>query len=262
MTRFQTSSNIISDAMPDEFDLAIVCAVWNGERVLGSLLDSYRPQASPRVQFLVIDAASTDATMAIVAKNRDIVQDCISEPDAGIYDAWNKAIARSSARFISFIGADDRIAPGAVQALLSAIDDGGANVDLIAGFNIMTHGAVPSRLIPSRFSVNALTWKMPLAQLMSAHSRRWLTEADGFDASYKSSGDYELLIRERARVKVMILPTILAYMEAGGTSGRGLRPYREDFRARVSNGMSHALAALVFAKAVTGYSLRAIGLKR
>jgi glycosyltransferase involved in cell wall biosynthesis len=225
------------------------------------MLDSYRGQIDENVELIVVDGGSKDGTMEIIEKNRDIIGKYKSERDKGIYDAWNKAVSLSEAEFVSFIGADDVLACGAVQALLRAISSAPGEVNLIAGFNVMTRNRIPTHLIESRFDQRTLKLKMPVAQLMSAHRRSWLKDAGGFDATYRSSGDYELLIRERSRLNVRIIPDILALMEDGGTSARGIRPFVEDYRARKSNGISPVVANAIFAKAMIGFSLRKLGLK-
>lgn len=242
--------------------LSIVIAVYNGEDTLQVALDSIREQKTEDVEVLVIDGNSRDKTMEIVGRNDDLIDIAISEPDNGIYDAWNKAIVLSNALFVSFLGADDRLAPGALSVLRQAISHAQLDVNLIAGFNVMTRGGVPSYLITSQYSLTALAWKMPLAQLMSAHRVDWLRLGGGFDATYRTSGDYELIIRHRQRLKVQILPAILAFMEAGGTSGTGIRPCLEDYRAKTSNGMSRFWSTAVFLKALIGYGLRVVGLRR
>lgn len=241
--------------------LSILCAVYNAEKVIGHMLDSYRKQANEDVELIIVDGGSKDGTMRIVEANQDIVAKYKSEKDKGIYDAWNKAVALSDAEFVSFIGADDIIAGGAVQALLKAISDVPPEVNLVAGFNVMTSGRMPTRLIASRFDQTTLKMKMPVAQLMSAHRRAWLVGAGGFNATYRSSGDYELLLRERSRLNVRIIPEILALMEDGGTSARGITPFVEDYRARTTNGISSLFASGIFVKAMVGFSLRKLGLR-
>ena len=42
-----------------------------------------------------------------------------SEPDAGVYDAWNKALAEARGEWICFLGVDDEFLPGAISAYMA-----------------------------------------------------------------------------------------------------------------------------------------------
>jgi len=213
------------------------------------------------VELIVVDGASTDGTLGVIQNHSDLISKAVSERDLGIYDAWNKGVALSRGEFVAFIGADDLVASGAIQALLDAIDEVSNEVQLIAGFNVSTHLGVPVSLMRSSFTPRTIQYKMTVAQLLSAHRKEWLVSAGGFKASYRSSGDYELLLRERNRLNLKIIPRVLTYMEKGGTSVRGLNPTFEDLKARLENGVPRILCYALLIKALIGYPLRASGLR-
>lgn len=246
--------------------LSIVCAVFNGERSLPDLLGSYAAQHSPDTELIVIDAASTDSSWEQVLAHRAVVGAALSEPDQGIYEAWNKALPLCRGRYVSFIGCDDRLAPAALHALCSAIrgvsstpaDDA---PHVFAGFNVMTRQGIPVALLGEVFRLGRLPRRMMIAHVMAAHELAWLRAAGGYDPSYRSSGDYELLLRLRAGLKVHTLPAILAFMEDGGTSRRLWLPHLENFRARHQAGVGLALSAMLLARAAVFTALRLLRLK-
>ena len=208
------------------------------------MLKSFRDQLNSEVELIVVDGASTDGTLDIIQNNSDLISRAVSEPDCGIYDAWNKGVAMSRGRFV-----------------LDAIDEVADEVLIIAGFNVSTRSGIPVSLIRSSYTPQSIQYKMTVAQLLSAHRKDWLVSVGGFKAAYRSSGDYELFLRERNRLNVKIIPKVLTYMETGGTSVRGLTPAFEDLKARLENGVPKILCFALLIKALIGYPLRVSALR-
>jgi glycosyltransferase involved in cell wall biosynthesis len=240
----------------DEPILSVVCAVRNGAHCIEGMLDSWRRERSDGAQLVVLDGASTDATWSILERHADVVDFAVSQADAGIYDAWNKALPHCRGRYIAFLGSDDRLARGSVRALLDACRTEDAHI--VAGYNVMTRGSTPVRLLGEPFDVKRLHGRMLIAHVMSAHRADWLRSVGGFDASYQASGDYELLLRQRHVLRVRVLNEVLAFMEDGGASRTSLRPFTENFRARRSNGYPLGLCLALFAKAMGGIVWRGV----
>jgi glycosyltransferase involved in cell wall biosynthesis len=235
--------------------LSVVVAVRNAAHCIDGLLESYRRERTADTELIVLDGASNDGTWDALIRNRDIVDIATSEVDQGIYDAWNKALPMCRGQFVSFIGADDRIADGALGRLVVACRmDPDAHI--VAGYNVSTRRGDPVALLGARFDAARLPERMLIAHVMSAHRLDWLNSVSGFDASYRSSGDYELLLRQRANLRIVVIPTILAYMEDGGMSRSSLLPHFENYRARRSNGIAAWRCATLFAKALAWSALR------
>ncbi len=125
-----------SEGMP--ITLSLVCATYNAGFLLKKLIESYKGEKIPRIEFIIVDGASSDNTREIILNNSDIIDKAISEPDSGIYDAWNKALKLCSGRYVAFIGADDRIAPGALSGLVQYIELMSSDPHVISGYSIQT----------------------------------------------------------------------------------------------------------------------------
>lgn len=87
--------------------LSIIIATYNAGNTLNTCLTSIVEQKSSEIELLIIDGGSTDNTLDIAHSYGDKIDVLISEPDKGIYDAWNKGISYSTGHWIMFIGADD-----------------------------------------------------------------------------------------------------------------------------------------------------------
>lgn len=241
--------------------LSVVCAMRNVEHCVGELLASYRRESREDIQLVVIDGASTDATWEILLRNRDIIDVAISEPDSGIYDAWNKALPHCAGDYVSFIGADDRIAGCGLAQIIAALSGLHFEAHVVAGFNVLTRQGVPVALLGAPYNADQLCRRIMIAQVLSAHRLSWLRSVGGFDASYRSSGDYELLLRERESLRVEVINSVLAYMEDGGTSRASLLPFFEDYRARLNNGVPRWQCVALLVRAFLWVVARKLGLR-
>lgn len=94
-----------------KFFFTIITATYNAAATLPRLLDSLAEQTCRDFELIIQDGASTDNTVAIAESYRDKLPSLslVSEPDTGIYDAWNKAIKRTTGEWVIFLGADDTL---------------------------------------------------------------------------------------------------------------------------------------------------------
>ena len=59
------------------------------------------------IEHILIDGASTDGTLNILAAYKDRLAHVISEKDEGMYDALNKGIGLATGDVIGILNADD-----------------------------------------------------------------------------------------------------------------------------------------------------------
>jgi glycosyltransferase involved in cell wall biosynthesis len=87
--------------------LSIIISTLNAARTLARCLDSISAQLFRDFEVIIVDGGSVDDTGAISARYGPLISQFQSEPDSGIYDAWNKALEIARGDWICFIGADD-----------------------------------------------------------------------------------------------------------------------------------------------------------
>ncbi len=80
------------------------------EKSIRSLLD----QNYPNVEFLVLDAASTDGTLEILNKYKDKIDYLKSAKDGGANAAANEGIEKATGDVISFLASDDWFEPNSL----------------------------------------------------------------------------------------------------------------------------------------------------
>lgn len=91
--------------------ISVLTVVRNGERTLRRAIDSVIGQLGDDIEYVIVDGASTDGTVDIITQYADQLAYRLSEPDHGIYDAMNKALAVARGDWVIFLGADDELKP-------------------------------------------------------------------------------------------------------------------------------------------------------
>lgn len=228
--------------------ISIVIAVYNGASTIQRALDSVFEQTYRGVEIVVIDGGSTDGTQAILERNASRIAYWESEPDRGVYHAWNKALDHVTGQWVCFLGADDRYRGPAVMA------DVAAALGADAGQHRVAYGSInkvfPDGTVEHRQSSPWTKGRRKgfLRGRMIPHPatfhHRSLFELHGrFDESFRIAGDYELLLRELVRHEPLFLPVLVADWYAGGVSDVPANRYlveREVYRARHLRGIAKA----------------------
>ena len=78
---------------------------------LRQTIDNVIAQSDSSVELIVIDGGSNDGTDCLLESYGSRIRAWLSEPDGGIYDAWNKGLTLSSGHWIAFLGAGDIFCP-------------------------------------------------------------------------------------------------------------------------------------------------------
>lgn len=99
---------------------SVITVTWNAASVISPTLRSVAEQSFTDYEYLVIDGASSDATLDLVRRANILNTRIFSEPDNGLYDAMNKAIDRALGRYLIFLNAGDSFASSGVLKRLAA----------------------------------------------------------------------------------------------------------------------------------------------
>ena len=98
--------------------VSVITAVFNGQQYIVNCIESVLQQDYPYIEYIVIDGGSSDGTIDLLRQYDDRIAFWSSEPDRGVYDAWNKGLAIAQGEWICFVGADDEFLPGAISAYM------------------------------------------------------------------------------------------------------------------------------------------------
>lgn len=196
---------------------------------------------------MIIDGASTDKTLSLLNEYKDPRLKVMSEPDSGIYDAWNKGLAIARGAWILFLGGDDFLIDGDVlDRVQSAIllDPGqpafvscrlrvgtrdGLNVQRTSSFGWGSVKQILSSPVISMPAHGALF-----------HSRGIFESGLRFDASYHGSADKKLFLECIGFANIQYLDEVTTYFSMGGVTtrdGNKLRRWMEKRRLRKELGV-------------------------
>lgn len=219
---------------------SILTVVYNRVATIDDALSSLEAQSHVDFEHIVQDGGSTDGTLGRLAAAPDHRRKLVSEKDAGIYDALNRATARATGDVIGVLHSDDFYAnPDVLAHVAQCLEDSGA--DAVYGDLDYISVADPAKIVRRWKSGDYSTarlrrgWMPPHPALFL---RRSVVEQWGaYDTSYQVAADYDSILRYfgQGKISACYLPETLVKMRVGGESNRSLERVllksREDLRA-------------------------------
>lgn len=199
--------------------ITIIIASLNSSQTIEDCINSINAQTYTNTELIIIDGASTDGTIDILKKNNEVISTWISEPDHGIYDAWNKAIHIAKGDYICFLGADDQWKEKRNLEKLVATAKNNNYPDIISGKveyldekgnSIKQHGQA--------WDFKKMQRWMILAHPGMLHHKRLFQKFGQFDSSLSIAGDYEFLLRLGQQTKHVFLDEVLVLAGSLGVS--------------------------------------------
>lgn len=121
--------------LPDGRDwptITVITPSYNQAQYLEETILSVVRQGYPRLQYIVVDGASTDGSDAVIARHRAVIDIAIIEPDRGQTHAINKGLALARGEILTWLNSDDMLAPGALHMM--ALEFLRTDADLVFGF--------------------------------------------------------------------------------------------------------------------------------
>lgn len=217
--------------------VSVVTIVYNGVEYLEACIASVIAQDYPDIEYILIDGASSDGTLAIANRYLDQFAYFISEPDLGIYDAFNKGIARSTGDIVGMLNADDRYSgTGVISTIVSHFEKTKCKA-VYGNLSLVSSGGQLFRYWQSKaFDRNRFRFGwMPAHPTL--YIKRDLFQSYGtYSLNYSTCSDYEFILRlfYINQVPAEFIDLEFVVMRAGGRSnGSVLKIYRgliNDFR--------------------------------
>lgn len=224
--------------------ITVIVAVFDGARTLQRCIDSVTNQTYLNRELIIIDGGSKDGTVDILTANNDRITYWESEPDKGIYHAWNKALNHANGNWICFLGADDylwkksvfeEIMPHIIKAESQDIRLVYGQVAMVTEDNEVCYiEGAPWKNIWKNAIIDGIC---TFAHQGMFHHRSLFERFGRFDESFHIIGDYEMLIRafKDGADAYFINGLIVTGMQKGGVSSDYKRMAREIIRARRNN---------------------------
>jgi glycosyltransferase involved in cell wall biosynthesis len=178
--------------------LTIITVCYNAAGTIEETIRSVLDQTWKNIEYIIIDGASTDNTLNIVAKYRERINVVVSEKDAGLYDAMNKGLRLATGDYVLFLNADDTLyATDTLEKAFARCPD----ADVIYGEAMFVNEAGKAlglRSVQTPHKVpRHLTWKSLRYGMVVSHQafiiRRALAEP--YNLEYRVCADIDWMIR-------------------------------------------------------------------
>ena len=110
--------------------VSVIVPVYNGEAYLEKCIESLENQTYENLEIIIVNDGSTDGTGAVCVRLKKRFDNIhvISTEDAGVSAARNAGIRAAKGTYITFVDADDRLRPRAVEVLYGCISETGSDV--------------------------------------------------------------------------------------------------------------------------------------
>lgn len=228
--------------------ISLITVTFNSDITLKTTLDSILEQSHTDYEYIVVDGASKDNTVALINEYEPRFKNkikWISEPDNGLYDAMNKGIQMATGDVIGILNSDDFFTSNNVLQEIAHTFKKEKDLDAIYGDIHFVH---PDNLQKCVRYYSSKIFKRSLMRLgfMPAHPsfyiRRECFEKYGYyKTDYKIAADFEFLLRVifKNRIRTKYLPMDMVTMRTGGASTSGIKSYvgimKEHLRAFKEN---------------------------
>lgn len=226
--------------------VTIITSVFNACRTLPQTIESVLGQTYAGIEFIVVDGMSTDGSEACIRSYGNRIHRYIREPDTGLYNAWNKALAVAGGDVIGFLNADDFLASNTVIAEI-AKRFSNPDIDGLYGDLLYVQPEPPFQVVrywkSGTYRANHFRWGWMPPHPTVYLRRNCYDNFGGFREDFHIAADYELLLRMMVlnAISVDYLPSVLVKMRVGGKSNvslrNRLRANAEDRNAWRVNGM-------------------------
>lgn len=229
--------------------LSIIIATFNAAKTLSVAMDSVMNQTFQDWECIIVDGASKDNTIEIVKSyvNRDFRFRYISEPDKGIYDAFNKGWKMAKGEWIYYLGADDELLPKSLE-LLFLSDIGIAEV-VYGNVVYKTKKGLLHKKSETKYDL--IRKHMLCSHQAMLMKRELISEMEGFNLKYKISADFDLVLRSYLHSKVFkYIDLNIAVFDCMGVSG-GIGAAKDAYNLRKDNGsIPNILNLFIYCKSV------------
>ena len=200
--------------------ISIVTASFNSEKTIQRTISSIKNQTYKNIEYIIIDGKSSDNTIKIIKQNDDFIKNWISEPDKGIYDAFNKGLNIYVGDYIGFVNSDDYLLPDAISTLVKYINKY-PDKDFFFGA-VKKHWGILYGFKPWKIY---FTWGFYSSHSTGFFIKRSAADKVGFyNLNYKYSSDYDYFYRMIVHKKLKGVGTkkneIFGVFERGGFSSK------------------------------------------
>lgn len=174
--------------------ITIITATYNSEKTLEQTISSVVNQDYDNIEYIIIDGASTDNTIGIIKKYNNYNIKWISEPDNGLYDAFNKGVSMATGDYVQFLGSDDSLCNDhIISKVVEHLED---DLDVLScGIYVVDENSGKQQYFGNDIAKNRDEYLGGMIPHQGMFVKTSLVRRLKFDTSYRIAADYKLFLQ-------------------------------------------------------------------
>jgi len=230
--------------------ISIITVSFNSVETIRDTIKSIISQDYENIEYILIDAGSTDGTLDIIKEYEGYINYFSSEEDDGIYDGMNKGISVASGEVVGILNSDDFYPNSYIVSNVARTFEK-RNCDAVYGDLVYVKFYDTDKIVrywqSGNYSVKKIKngWMLPHPTFFV---KREMYEKYGYyNTELKSAADYEMILKllYKQNINVFYIPMILIKMRMGGKSNASImnriRANKEDGLAWTENQLNKPL---------------------
>jgi glycosyltransferase involved in cell wall biosynthesis len=232
--------------------LSVITICLNAQQTIRRTIESVLSQSYPNIEYIIIDGASTDATLSIIREYEGRLR-LISEPDTGYSDAVNKGIAQASGEWIHLLNADDYYpSPHTLSDIIPLLDKNRLNYcSIVRTWKEGGYKTLPLRY-EARWPFKNKKWFFWISTSM-LHPAMIISNAQyeqvgKYNTEWKFSADIDMILRLFKHYRTHYIGQVLVHMQQGGMAQHHRHSTASEFaHITVRHGLPRVLAWSIYA---------------
>jgi len=228
--------------------ITVITVCYNSGKTIEATLKSVLAQTYQNYEYLIIDGASTDETLKIVASYEEAFGGRLhvtSEKDSGIYNAMNKGIQKSRGAMIGILNSDDFYSPNTLELVAQRYEQEQYPLLVVNGdmIRVAENGEEICRY---RFRQEFVDKKYCFGHPSMFAAKAVYDKIGLYDESYKlaADGEWQYRAHEDPQVRYVLCSEVFNHMREGGASDNPKYRWKW-FRERVRMKQEHERGSML-----------------
>jgi glycosyltransferase involved in cell wall biosynthesis len=202
--------------------VTIITACYNSAKTIEQTMQSVADQTYPNIEYIVVDGASTDNTLNIIEGYNTIIAKLITEPDNGIYEAFNKGITAATGDIIYFLNSDDYLFNRTAIEDIALLFAKNEHLSFIYSNVVAFDEKTNYQFVDGKKMTLDHFKRGDMCPHQGIFVKRELFQKYGlFDENYRIAADYEFVIKcfkNEPEESIQYVNQTVAFFRAGGIS--------------------------------------------